>query len=230
MRNKYLLIIVFFTSSCLAQSISKDSVTKKNQQQITGLKNRLNTLNNIGNESSTENDSIKKLYQIVIAQVDTIKNLRQEILRLNEKLLMNKYSNGSDIATREKEQYEDFKNNPFINAKLGTCNCIRVYYGASETDVTYDIYKELDSIAEVYISNPKLKLRLDGHADKTGKELINKSLSQKRAQSLKNYLVTKKGFKESSITIKWHGSEMPSTDVSDANQQFLNRRVEVFVE
>ena len=230
MKNSFLVIILFLNLICDAQKVSQDSLLKKNQQQIADLRNRLNTLNNIGKSNTPENDSIKKLQKVVISQIDTISDLRKEILRLNKKLLMDKYSTNPDLASKEKEQYDDFKNNPFINSKLGTCNCIRVYYGASESDVPYAIYKELDSIAILYKANPKLKLRLDGHADKTGKEAINQALSQKRAQSLRNYLVTKKGFSENNIIIKWHGSEMPSLDASEINQQFLNRRVEVFIE
>lgn len=230
MKSSLIVLALFSIISCVAQNRSSDSLIKKNQQQITDLRNRLNVLNNVGKANTTESDSIQKLQKIVIAQVDTITNLRKEILRLNEKLLIDKYSANSDVAKKEKKQYEDFKNNPYINSKLGSCNCIRVYYEPNETDVTYSIYKELDSIASLYSSNPNLKFRLDGHADKTGIETINKTVSQKRAQSLKNYLVNKKGINENSITIKWHGSEMPSSDAIELNQQFLNRRVEVFVE
>ena len=221
------LILSFF---CNAQNDSKDSLFKKNQQQIANLKNRINTINNLVKPNTRENDTIQKLNNSILRQIDTISYLRKEVLLLNEKLLINKYNSTPSIGSKENESYNDFKNNPYINSKLGTCNCLRIYYGSNETDENYYAYKELDSIAEICRKKPETKIRLDGHADKSGKENINLVLSQKRVESLKNYLVKIKGINENNISTNWHGSNLPSHDVTEINLQFLNRRVEVFTE
>lgn len=79
---------------------------------------------------------------------------------------------------------------------------------------------------------PKEKItliKIEGHTDKIGTETYNLKLSQKRADSLKNYIVSN-GINPNLIQTKAFGESKPicTTNTILCNQQ--NRRVEFFIE
>jgi outer membrane protein OmpA-like peptidoglycan-associated protein len=228
MKNKLVILFAVCLSTPLLSQTS-DSIVKKNQQAIEALKNRINELDAKTALGVDAFEELAKQKKIIAAQADTIETLKKELLSLHENKLMSKYSGNKKGVSKDKEHYEDFRNNPYILSKLGPCNCVRVYFETNETAANFEMYRELDSIANVYKSNPTLKIRLDGHADKTGSDSQNQTLSQNRAMALKKYLVETKKIKEDNILVQWHGSKMPSLDAANEEEQFLNRRVEVFV-
>lgn len=81
-------------------------------------------------------------------------------------------------------------------------------------------FEYLDKLALDLIKGKVKNIVLDGYADPVGKETDNVYVSQQRAESVKNYLVSK-GVDVKKITIRYYGSQNP---VSTDNSQ--NRRVE----
>ena len=72
---------------------------------------------------------------------------------------------------------------------------------------------------------PKWKLGISGHTDNTGSEPFNEKLSLNRAQSVKDFLVTK-GVTQDRIATTGHGSQKPIADNDTTSGRALNRRVE----
>ncbi|HRP18733.1 MAG TPA: OmpA family protein, partial [Ginsengibacter sp.] len=62
--------------------------------------------------------------------------------------------------------------------------------------------------------------------DNTGKEDFNQKLSENRAKSVRDYLVSK-GIDESRITFAGHGINNPIADNKTAAGRAQNRRVEM---
>jgi outer membrane protein OmpA-like peptidoglycan-associated protein len=73
--------------------------------------------------------------------------------------------------------------------------------------------------------NPSYLLGIEGHTDNTGDKTKNLTLSQKRADAVKNYLV-KKGIDASRLTAKGFGDTVPVADNKTADGRAKNRRVE----
>jgi len=65
-----------------------------------------------------------------------------------------------------------------------------------------------------------------GHTDNTGKVETNKALSQKRADAVKAYLVSK-NIAESRLTATGMGQDEPIADNKTAAGRAKNRRVEL---
>jgi outer membrane protein OmpA-like peptidoglycan-associated protein len=87
----------------------------------------------------------------------------------------------------------------------------------------------LDEVVKVMKDNPQIEIvRVEGHTDSTGKADYNKSLSQKRAESVMKYIASK-GIAASRLTSEGYGSERPIADNIDAVGQEMNRRVEFFI-
>ena len=72
-----------------------------------------------------------------------------------------------------------------------------------------------------------LKLVIEGHTDNVGAVASNQSLSEKRAEAVRQYLIGTYGVDESRLQAKGFGSSKSSTtnDTPEGRQQ--NRRVEL---
>jgi outer membrane protein OmpA-like peptidoglycan-associated protein len=88
--------------------------------------------------------------------------------------------------------------------------------------------EKLAKISGIVLAYPSLKLAIEGNTDSVGTEAFNQTLSEKRAEAVRNYL-TQQGVPESSTTATGFGKTRPiaSNDTSEGRQQ--NRRVELIV-
>ncbi len=84
----------------------------------------------------------------------------------------------------------------------------------------------LDGVSEKLMTNDQLRIRLEGHTDSVGPAAYNKELSQRRADSVKSYLVNK-GFSADNITTIGYGEEQPVASNDTAEGRAQNRRVEL---
>jgi OOP family OmpA-OmpF porin len=87
-------------------------------------------------------------------------------------------------------------------------------------------FKGLNDVVKIMQDNPAMKLAIDGHTDNVGKEDYNQTLSENRANAVKNYFISK-GIDESRITAQGHGLTKPIADNKTAAGRQLNRRVEM---
>ncbi|MBI2088073.1 MAG: OmpA family protein [Deltaproteobacteria bacterium] len=88
--------------------------------------------------------------------------------------------------------------------------------------------KILDRLVEFLNQNPDKRVELEGHADWIGTEKYNQGLSERRAASVRNYLV-KKGINLNRITTRGFGELKPIADNKTREGRAKNRRVEVKV-
>jgi OOP family OmpA-OmpF porin len=85
--------------------------------------------------------------------------------------------------------------------------------------------KQLDGLAKILISNSNLVINLHGHCDNIGEDVLNNKLSLDRANSVRDYLVSK-GVPASRITTKGHGTLKPKQSNETEKGREANRRVE----
>jgi len=86
-------------------------------------------------------------------------------------------------------------------------------------------YETLDKITRSLTVNPKVHIEVRGHTDSTGSNEANMLLSLRRAESIRNYLVSK-GIENSRITVLGLGPSQPiSPNDTPAGRQ-RNRRIE----
>ena len=69
---------------------------------------------------------------------------------------------------------------------------------------------------------------LGGHADERGTREYNLELSEKRAEAIKEFLLTK-GIDSSKITIYAYGKDYPIKKGHDESSWWYNRRVDILV-
>jgi outer membrane protein OmpA-like peptidoglycan-associated protein len=88
--------------------------------------------------------------------------------------------------------------------------------------------EKLAKVAGIVIAHPGLKLAVEGHTDIVGGDDYNQKLSENRANSVRDYLVSQ-GIKPENVTAQGFGKTRPvaSNDTAAGRQQ--NRRVELVV-
>ncbi len=86
--------------------------------------------------------------------------------------------------------------------------------------------EKLAKVAGVLMAYPGLTVEVDGYTDNVGGEALNQTLSDKRADTVRDYLL-QQGVSPNSLTARGFGEEGPvaSNDTSIGRQ--LNRRVEL---
>lgn len=86
----------------------------------------------------------------------------------------------------------------------------------------------LDKFATSLLNNPDTDVKIFGHTDSSGNDAINNPLSQRRAESVYNYIVSK-GVTGSRMNAQGMGSSEPVADNSTPAGRAQNRRVEVYI-
>lgn len=79
-----------------------------------------------------------------------------------------------------------------------------IYYDYNKWDIRPDAAVELDKLVKIMIDNPKIRIELSSHTDARGSDKYNMTLSQKRAQSAVDYIVSK-GISKDRIYAKGYG-------------------------
>ena len=100
-----------------------------------------------------------------------------------------------------------------------------LYFNAASAKISSKHYEKIEKLLAIFKKYPEVKVIIHGHSDKNGNENNNNSLSVKRAESVKRYLITK-GMTEERVITVGHGSSIPIYEGKDENEFFKNRRVE----
>jgi len=105
-----------------------------------------------------------------------------------------------------------------------------IFYDFDKWNIRTDATKELDNLVNIMKDNPKINVELGSHTDARGKTMYNEVLSQKRAESAVEYIISK-GVDRSRITAKGYGESEPVNGCIDgvncSDEEFqLNRRTE----
>ncbi|MFN6945781.1 MAG: OmpA family protein [Cytophagaceae bacterium] len=85
---------------------------------------------------------------------------------------------------------------------------------------------DLDKVVDFMVDHPTFKLKISGHTDSKGNPESNLTLSQKRAESIKEYIVQKGYLERGRIEAKGFGNQKPLVEENTENDRQINRRVE----
>lgn len=102
----------------------------------------------------------------------------------------------------------------------------KVYFDTGQATIKPVSFSLLDEVAGVLKAHAELKrTEIEGHTDSQGDAELNRTLSQQRAEAVRDYLV-KKGVDASRLGAKGFGAEKPvgSNETEDGRE--ANRRVE----
>jgi OOP family OmpA-OmpF porin len=94
--------------------------------------------------------------------------------------------------------------------------------------LTADSARILDGVADGLKKYPRLRVELQGHTDSRGPDAYNLTLSEKRANAVREYLL-KAGVASQQISAKGYGEAQPIADNNTEAGRAKNRRVVMYV-
>lgn len=101
-----------------------------------------------------------------------------------------------------------------------------IFYDYDKSNIRPDAALELDKLVETLNDNPRITIELSSHTDSRGKDAYNQALSQRRAQSAVEYIISK-GIAPGRITAKGYGESRPVVPNAKTEEQYQrNRRTE----
>ena len=94
-----------------------------------------------------------------------------------------------------------------------------VFYEFGKWDLTPESTHALDGLVKLLQDNPNITIELSAHTDLVGNAAANKTLSEKRAQSVVNYLIDK-GIAADRLTPVGYGKERPVIADKALNKEY----------
>src|SRR5262249_11840608 len=102
----------------------------------------------------------------------------------------------------------------------------KVYFDTGSDNIQARSFALLDQVASVLKNNPHvLKVRIEGHTDDRGSDASNLDLSQRRADSVRNYLINR-GLEAGRLDAVGYGETKPIMPNATNRGREANRRVE----
>jgi len=103
-----------------------------------------------------------------------------------------------------------------------------IYFKTNSAEFTPQTYPVLDAIVVIMKKYPNAKFRIEGHTDSVGSAEYNLKLSQRRADAVKNYLISK-GISPDRLEAIGYGETRPIASNKTAAGRAKNRRVEIIL-
>lgn len=139
-------------------------------------------------------------------------------------LFYSEHFNVDAIADIDKPFLKDI---PMIPIKKGEKIILKnILYATNSYELRQESMPELTKLLNLLNLNPKLKMEISGHTDNIGDEKENQLLSQNRAKSVYDYLISK-GIDAERLKFVGYGETAPIDSNESAEGRQNNRRTEI---
>lgn len=158
------------------------------------------------------------------------------------------------LVAEQQEKYTDFRGRTYTTEELGkalfpepemrtrgitaqpqtpkpvkAAVALNVFYAFNSATILDDYYADLDKLGSL-LNAPQYRayrIQIEGYTDSVGSDHYNQGLSERRAASVKRYLVQRFNIDPQRLVVKGYGESRPraSNDTDEGRRQ--NRRVEV---
>lgn len=102
---------------------------------------------------------------------------------------------------------------------------LKVEFDFNKADVRPAYHKRIKEVADYLKRHSDVDVIIEGHTDSRGNAAYNQSLSQRRADSVRKYMINKFGISSSRITAKGYGESKPIANNNTNQGRQRNRRV-----
>ena len=155
----------------------------------------------VGNDGSIVKQRVKKdgTYRIKLA-----KDVNYVMLASNRG-----YLNCSEkVTTFNEKNGKNYQKNFRLPSISKPVKMENIFYEFAKWDLTPESATELNNLVKLLNDNPNITIEISAHTDMVGTDAYNNELSQKRAQSVVNYLI-KAGIAADRLTSKGYGKSRP---------------------
>lgn len=215
--------IYSFTVNDLRFTLEGIAVEKASQQPLAGVVVELTNKKTGQKETATTGEDGKFFFKL---------NPETEYMVMGSK--DSYFTNTEQVSTIGKKQSE----NMFVKLKLELEQIIvnkpivleNIYYDLDKYNIRADAAEGLDKLVGIMKDNPTISIELSSHTDSRAEDKYNMTLSQKRAESAVNYIVSH-GISADRIVAKGYGETQLVNGCSNGvecteEQHQANRRTE----
>lgn len=111
-----------------------------------------------------------------------------------------------------------------VPAEAGTqVHLYNIFFATGDYTILSESEPELETLVSFLKENPSLNVEIQGHTDNVGTAAYNLQLSEKRASSVRDYLVSK-GILPARLSAKGYGYDMPVASNETEEGRSRNRR------
>jgi len=103
-----------------------------------------------------------------------------------------------------------------------------VLFDTGRAELKSGASRTLDQLTQFLTEHPDRRVQIDGFTDSVGTDSYNEELSQRRANAVREALISR-GIDSSRIGTEGYGKSYPVADNNDSGGRQLNRRVEVVI-
>ena len=196
-------LIVKFSYKESTAEVNSDFIPVYSVKILKGQKEKSFTIKTI------DDKKIERLEKIVLS-IDSLEGGGFEKINMpTNPTVTTQLSDEQDIANAFKKIIENKK----------------IVFKSGSDEISQEFPHALNDIAKLLMKFPKAILVIEGHTNHIGNRLKNVQLSQRRANSVKEYIVSK-GINASRLAAKGYGDSRPMVDVNSPNAVKLNKRVD----
>lgn len=102
-------------------------------------------------------------------------------------------------------------------------------FGYNESDLRPESLASLEKLGELIRRNPQAVFQIEGHSDTFGSDSYNMDLSQRRADSVKAWLIARMNIPADRVTAQGFGKTKLIVPGGSIEEQQINRRVEIVI-
>lgn len=137
-------------------------------------------------------------------------------------------SNSIDLAGEKtfKEIVVDIVMQSVVSLEEKSVKLNNIYFDFDKFELKQESFSELERVYRFLYDNPSVRVEISAHTDAVGSDEYNLELSQRRAESVVNYLISK-GINTDRLIAKGYGESVPVADNNTDEGKAANRRVEM---
>lgn len=105
-----------------------------------------------------------------------------------------------------------------------------VKFDFDKAQVKPESYGDIKNLADFLTQYPQTTTVVEGHTDSVGSDAYNQTLSERRANAVRDVLVNQYGVGSDRVNAAGYGESRPVADNTGADGRAVNRRVEAEVE
>jgi OOP family OmpA-OmpF porin len=110
------------------------------------------------------------------------------------------------------------------------CMSLNIEFDIDKADIRPQYHDEVGRVGDFMKKYPDTTAVIEGYTDEVGSDEYNMQLSQRRAESVVNYLVNEFGIDRSRLSAKGYGKSRPiDSNATDAGKQ-KNRRIDAVID
>ena len=122
-----------------------------------------------------------------------------------------------------------FKDKPKVSDRAIVNKSLSIHFTTGSDEIMPGSYFTLDALGETMLAFGNTYLQVEGNTDSRGGATSNKSLSQKRAEAVRAYLVKNFQLPELRFVAVGHGAEKPVASNDTEDGRAMNRRTDIKV-